>query len=103
MIKALKIDINSINVVDIYGENTHEELHSMQRHVGGYIEAIKLKDDGVMLVDEEGMLKQYPRNELASLVSGKHIYGTALIVGEDGEELTDVPEKFLALLEIGEV
>ena len=103
MFKALKIDLNSINVVDIKGESIIDELHSMQRMVGGDVEHIPLKDDGVMLVDEEGMLKQYPRNELASLVSGCHIYGPALIVGQVGDLLTDVPIKFLALLEIGEV
>lgn len=103
MIKAIEIGLNSINAVDIKGESIIDELHSMQQMVGGHVEHIPLKDDGVMLVDEEGMLKQYPRNELASLVSGKHIYGTALIVGQVGDLLTDVPSKFLALLEIGNI
>ena len=101
--RAMKLELNSISLIDINGDTVENELKEMQQAVGGYIETVHLKDGGVMLVDEEGLLKQYPRNELASLVSGKHIYGTALIVGEDGEELTDVPEKFLALLEIGEI
>lgn len=103
MFKALRINMNGFEAVDVKGESIVEELHSMQQMVGGHVEHIPLKDDGVMLVDEEGMLKQYPRNELASLVSGKHIYGTALIVGQVGDLLTDVPSKFLALLEIGNI
>lgn len=95
MFKALRINMNGIEAVDVKGESIIDELHSMQQMVGGHVEHIPLKDDGVMLVDEEGMLKQYPRNEVASLVSGCHIYGTALIVGQSGDRLTDVPQQYI--------
>lgn len=101
--RAMRLDLNSISLIDINGDTIEAELKAMQQAVGGYIETVRLKDGGVMLVDEEGMLKQYPRNELASILSSHHIYGTALIVGQSGDRLTDVPEKYLALLEIGEV
>lgn len=88
--RAMKLAMNSISVIDI--EN---ELHALQQAVGGYIETIGLKDGGVMIVDEEGLLKQYPRNDLASLISGHHIFGTALIVGTDEDEFDDVPQQYI--------
>lgn len=93
--RALKIEPNSITVIDI--EN---ELRALQQAIGGYIETVGLRDGGVMIVDEEGLLKQYPHNDLASYISGRHIYGTALIVGTDEDEFDDVPEQYLALLDI---
>lgn len=95
--RALKIGLNSITVIDV-----DNELHALQHEVGGHIETVGLKDGGVMIVDEEGLLKQYPHNDTASYISGHHIYGTALIVGADGDEFDDVPERYLALLELGE-
>lgn len=96
MIKALKINCNHTReVIDI-----PNELHDLQKAVGGNIECIALKDGGLMIVDEEDMLKQYPRNELASIICGNtiaggQIYGTALIVGVDGEEFDDVPQQYI--------
>ena len=91
--RALKLEMNSISIVDV-----DNELRALQKAVGGRIETVGLKDGGVMIVDEEGMLKQYPHNDLASYISGKHIYGTALIVGVDGEEFDDVPEQYYVWL-----
>lgn len=91
--RALKLEMNSISIVDV-----DNELRAFQKAVGGHIETFGLKDGGVMIVDEEGMLKQYPHNDLASYISGKHIYGTALIVGVDGEEFDDVPEQYYVWL-----
>lgn len=91
--RALKLEMNSISIVDV-----DNELRALQKAVGGHIETVGLKDGGVMIVDEEGMLKQYPHNDLASYISGKHIYGTALIVGVDGEEFDDVPEQYYVWL-----
>ena len=91
--RALQITLNGIDVIDV--EN---DLHALQKAVGGYIETVPLSEDSVMIVDEEGMLKQYQHNDLASYISGVHIYGTALIVGVDGEEFTDCPEQFFVWL-----
>lgn len=96
-LRAMKLELNSIEIIDI--EN---DLHALQQAVGGHIETVTLKDGGIMIVDEEGLLKQYPRNDLASIISGHHIYGTALIVGADGDEFDDVPEQYLPLLKLGE-
>lgn len=93
-IRAMKIEPNKpITIIDL-----KNKLIALQLQVGGYIETVPLGEDSVMIVDEEGMLKQYQRNELASYISGTHIYGTALIVGVDGEEFTDCPEQFFVWL-----
>lgn len=91
--RAMKLCLNSISIVDV--EN---DLHALQNEVGGRIETVRLKDGGLMIVDEEGILKQYPHNDLASYISGRHIYGTALIVGVDGEEFDDVPKQYFVWL-----
>ena len=96
--RALKLELNRISVVDIDSTSVKTELSELQKAVGGYIETVKLKDGGVMIVDEDGMLKQYPHNDLASYISGHHIYGTALIVGVDGDKFDDVPEQYFTWL-----
>lgn len=93
--RAMRIMQNSITIVDV--EN---DLRALQQAVGGHIETVGLRDGGVMIVDEEGILKQYPHNDTASYISGRHIYGTALIVGVDGEEFDDVPEQYLEWLRV---
>ena len=90
IIRALEISLNNIRVIGI--EN---ELHALQQAVGGHIETVGLNDGGIMIVDEEGMLKQYPHNDMASYITGLHIYGTALIVGADGDEFDDVPQQYI--------
>lgn len=88
--RAILIKGYLVHAVDIANE-----LHALQYAVGGHIETINLRDEGVMLVDEEGMLNGKPYNTLASLVAGTGIFGDALIVGADGEEFTDVPSKYV--------
>ena len=90
IIRALRIEMNGIDVIDI--EN---ELHALRQAVGDHIKTIGLKDGGIMIVDEEGLPKQYPHNDMASYISGKHIFGTALIVGADEDEFDDVPQQYV--------
>lgn len=92
-IRAMKLDLNSISIVDVEGD-----MKSLEESVGGNIEKIELKDGGVMIANRKGMLKQYPHNDLASYISGKHIYGTALIVGYNGKSFDDVPEQYFVWL-----
>lgn len=92
--RAMKIEPGKpIEIIDV-----KNKLIALQLQVGGYIETVPLSEYSVMIVDEEGMLKQYQHNDLASYISGVHIYGTALIVGVDGEEFTDCPEQFFVWL-----
>ena len=60
-----------------------EELHAL---VGGWIEVVYLPDGRLMVIDEEGKLKGYPRNEQATrfaagrLFVGDYIAGPAVVV-----------------------
>lgn len=86
--KALKIEMRKITNIDI--ENT---LEALQAAVDGYIEAVTLVPGrAVMIVNEEGLLRGLSPNPIASAVANTQIVGTAIIVGVDGEEFTDVPE-----------
>jgi hypothetical protein len=86
--KALKIEMRKITNIDI--ENT---LEALQRSVAGFIETITLvREKAVMIVNEEGVLLGLPVNVIASAVANTQIVGTAIVVGVDGEEFTDVPD-----------
>lgn len=88
-------------------------LDSLQKEVGGYIEVVhpKYLPEGLcMVVDDEGRLKDYPVNNIASVLygtpeHGQPIVGNAVILREgfvDGERdfvsLTDDDETGLMLL-----
>lgn len=91
--RALRIEPNSISVVDI-----SDTLDDVKIEFDNDLEKITLRDGGVMLTDCKGMRKKKQRNDLASYISARHIYGTALIVGLDGYNLTDVPSKYFVWL-----
>ena len=84
-----------VDTVTIAANTVEDELHALQKIVGGYIECVRLTDEAAMLVDEEGLLKNLPRNELASLIAQRPIVGTALIVGiahtDEGDVFCDCP------------
>lgn len=90
-------------LIGIESSGIAEELHLMQDHIGGYIETVRLKDGGIMLVDEDGIRKHKKENRVASALCGQKIVGTVLIVGEEEDYLTDVPPKYFALFAINMV
>lgn len=95
--RGIRIEPTSVTIHDYA-----DELETLQNEVGGKIDMITLPDGGVMIVDRDYMLKNYPLNENASAVAGFAVGGIALIFGRDGDRLTDVPEWYLPLLELGE-
>ena len=98
---ALKIEAGGHpHLVGIEGPSIEAELHQMQAHVGGYIETVRLRDGGIMLVDEDGRGKRLPENLIGSALCGQRIRGNVLIVGQKECLLTDVPSKYYALLAI---
>ena len=68
--------------------NISNTLENFQKHVGGYIETVTLKDGVVIVCDEEGMLKGKPRN---CTINGGAFVGDIVVVGVDGDEFADVP------------
>lgn len=78
-------------------------LVALQRTVGGYIEVVPLRPDLVMIVNEEGKLRQMEENfriRLGGWVD--EIVGPALFVGVDGDEFTDCPLEESDLIEFME-
>ena len=68
--------------VDI--ENT---LESLQEAVDGYIEAVTFSRY-IVICDEEGRLKGKEAN---CNINGEDFVGSILIVGDDGDDFTDLP------------
>lgn len=67
-------------------ENSLEEL---QMIVGGHIECVTRPIGIVIVCNEEGRLYDAPFN---TQLDGIEFYGTIVIIGEDEEDFTDVPE-----------
>lgn len=66
------------------------ELNSLQRAVGGYLESFTFAEDACILCDEEGRMKGKPYN---TTVCGVPFVGTVLIVGVAGEDFADLTEQ----------
>lgn len=97
--KALKLEGRSAVLVEIPKADISDELKALQAIIGGYIETVRFAADAVMLVDEDGYVKCLPPNPAATLVAGKVILGTALLVGlavnhEGDVYFTDFPERY---------
>ena len=71
------------------------DLKPLQDAIGGWIETFTLPIGLCVICDEEGLLKRLPYN---TFIAGNHFVGPILIVGVDGEDFTDVPEKYVTLL-----
>ena len=57
-------------------------LEEMQKIVGGYIQIVPLsKSNKILILDEEGKLKGYPINELATDIWEENYGETDVIVG----------------------
>lgn len=55
-------------------------LSEAQEFVGGYVEEIRLSNGDQMLVNEDGLRLKLPHNEAASLLAGRPIVGSAVIL-----------------------
>ena len=71
-----------------YMKTIKNELHELQRIVGGYIETFSIGDNMTIICDEEGKLK----DKKLSFVWGRVLFvGTCIFCGVDGDEFTDLP------------
>lgn len=97
--KALRFEGTKISVINMGNMDIRDQTKALQTIIGGYLEAVRIADDAVMLVDEDGYVKCLPPNPAASAFAGQMILGTALVVGlaenANGElYFTDVPKRF---------
>lgn len=75
----------------------NKQLEFLQEAVGGYIETVPcgITSEGIIIVNEEGKLKNLPENPLASKISkiyeGDYIVGTAVFAIVAGEDILALP------------
>lgn len=67
---------------------TENDLKSLQRLVGGYIETVTLATDACIICNEEGRIMGMPRN---CNYCGIDFVGPILIVGVDEADFCDCP------------
>lgn len=85
-----------------------DSLESLQKAVGGYIEMLRphkaiaeglLKSDIILIVDEEGILKNKEVNLIASVLFGSILVGDVVITKEKGTEVVNLKENELKAVE----
>lgn len=76
-------------VEDLEVENT---LEALQKLVQGYIEPVTIKDDLVLIVNEEGRLRDMQPNFWITILEDV-VVGPAVFVGQDGSEFTDISDQ----------
>lgn len=65
------------------------ELGVMQQLVGGHIETLRISDNGILVMNEEGKLLGLEPNFYLGAI-GDTIVGPVLVVGEDGEDFSSL-------------
>ena len=76
--------------------NISASLKNLQKLVDGPIEVTSITDDTVILCNEEGKLRNLPKNFIksAGFPFSDVIVGDIMVVGVEGEEFTDCPLDF---------
>jgi len=80
---------------EIKKKEDNPSLSDAQEFVGGWVELVKVKD-GILLIDEEGKLKDKPVNELASKLYFDTYGDQDIIVGDAIYIPNDVPSEWHA-------
>ena len=68
-------------VKEIQSKNDSPSLSDAQKFVGGYVEVVQV-NDGILIIDEEGKLKDKPVNEVASKMYADKYGDEDIIVGD---------------------
>jgi hypothetical protein len=74
----IKVDGSIIPVMPSKGSKF--TLKEVQEMVGGFVARIRLPEQAVMLVDEDGMPRGLPLNETASRLAGMQIVGDVVVL-----------------------
>lgn len=80
------------------GYEVANELKALQEEVGGLIETVTIARDACVICNEEGRLIGLPYN---CDLFGVNFVGPILVVGIDGGEFTDLPERDWILERLG--
>ena len=68
-------------VKEIKSKNDDPSLADAQKFVGGWVEVVQV-NDGILIIDEEGKLKDKPVNEVASKMYADKYGDADIIVGD---------------------
>lgn len=68
--------------------NIPNDLHTLQKLVGGHIETLTVATDCCVICNDEGRILGMPEN---CNFCGVDFVGPILLVGVDGDEFTDCP------------
>ena len=68
-------------VKEIQSKNDDPSLSDAQKFVGGWVEVVQV-NDGILIIDEEGKLKDKPVNEVASKMYADKYGDADVIVGD---------------------
>jgi hypothetical protein len=66
---------------EIQSKNDSPSLADAQKFVGGWVEVVQV-NDGVLIIDEEGKMKNKPVNEVASKMYADKYGDADIIVGD---------------------
>lgn len=90
---AHKIDCIIKRPDEPYGHKTavSDSLENLQKIVGGYIECVYLREDLVIICNEEGKLLGLEPNMRFGI---DYLVGTIIVVGNDGDSFGDIPITF---------
>lgn len=76
--------------VSVKTTEKYPSLEELQRIVDGYIEVVRLNRNGnsfLMIVDKDGIFNNKKYNQRASELYHAQIFGPAVLLSEDGEEM----------------
>ena len=79
MVKWLQVD-GTLTDINILGRPKHDMLALLQGLVAGYIECVTLEDGWCLIVNEEGLIRNFEKNLIASVMTGRLIVGDAVIL-----------------------
>ena len=65
------------------------DLETLKKYVGGYIETVPVCNGCVMVINENGKIDDLPDNFIYGRTFPDMIKGTAVLVGTSGDEFTD--------------
>ena len=80
-------------VKEIQSKEDSPSLSEAQKFVGGWVECVQV-NDGVLIIDEEGKLKNKPVNEVASKMYADKYGDEDIIVGDAIYIPKDIPSEW---------
>ena len=80
-------------VKEIQSKEDSPSLSEAQKFVGGWVEVVQV-NDGILIIDEEGKLKDKPVNEVASKMYADKYGDEDIIVGDAIYIPKDIPSEW---------